>query len=564
MGEFEDGESYYPVFIFYNELDQAYTLEDKTKCFIVDSSAPIIEEIKITGVNNSVDNNYLNDLSKLNLSVICKDDETNYELYYSLVRVDDEASTIWYSTIADLKGKQTLETDKKYKIRVKVENSLGLVSIKDSESFIFDKAGPEISIHAGNFDNETSMQKNNSSIKISWQIEDYSSIKEIYYKVGTSEGTGDVSQKFIIADPAGWVKIDESVKHREGYEITEEGQLFEDGTYYISLKAIDWAGNETVKKANSIKIDTSNPAAPDVEANPFQSETNRIDFTVIFDEPEGVIRSYEYRLLDEEFNQIVDWQKSIYSVKKRNLTLTGVELQHGNIYYIEVKAEYESGFSGSSKAKIEIDQTAPEITKFEYPSYTVSNINLNWDVIENDSSYNLYLTVGKTLNGAELMDKNKVEGDSCIISFDELTSGNVIYISLIAENQAGLRNISVSKPITIDNTNPPLPMIVDEGDFTNKNNQLLVSLKLSQEDPESTNDSYKYAVLTEPVLNNETEWNECVLDADKKFVVADLNLQENTIYYIAVEVTNKAGLKSIGFSDGIIVDTTCFMAIFAK
>jgi PKD repeat protein len=122
------------------------------------------------------------------------------------------------------------------------------------------------------------------------------------------------------------------------------------------------------------------------------------------------------------------------------------------------------------------------------------------------------------------------------------------------ENGAGLTVQRISTPVLIDRTAPTPPVVIDQGNYTNHRDQLRFSWKWPIGDEESGIREYWYALTTQQAISGNEEWYCSLLE--KEVFLDELELLHGGTYYLAVKAINNAGLESVGFSDGILVDTT--------
>ncbi len=105
----------------------------------------------------------------------------------------------------------------------------------------------------------------------------------------------------------------------------------------------------------------------------------------------------------------------------------------------------------------------------------------------------------------------------------------------------------------IDKTPPTIPAVVDEGVFTNKDNQLYASW--SSEDLDTDIAEYKYEIIRGR-QNGQIIKSWSSTGSTNYVTAGGLNLSDGRTYYFGVKAKNGDGLWSdIGYSDGIIVDT---------
>ncbi|OGX33447.1 MAG: hypothetical protein A3I43_04215 [Omnitrophica WOR_2 bacterium RIFCSPLOWO2_02_FULL_50_19] len=107
--------------------------------------------------------------------------------------------------------------------------------------------------------------------------------------------------------------------------------------------------------------------------------------------------------------------------------------------------------------------------------------------------------------------------------------------------------------VTVDNSPPTIPIVSDDGIYTNSNNRLHSSWT-SSADPESGIKEYQYAIGTAKGATDLVSWSSNGLNLD--VTRTGLSLTEGQSYYITVNAINGVNLSNVGYSDGIIVDTT--------
>jgi len=107
--------------------------------------------------------------------------------------------------------------------------------------------------------------------------------------------------------------------------------------------------------------------------------------------------------------------------------------------------------------------------------------------------------------------------------------------------------------VTVDNSPPTIPIVSDDGIYTNSNNELHSSWT-SSADPESGVKEYQYAIGTAKGATDLVSWSSNGLNLD--VTRTGLSLTEGQTYYITVKAINGVNLSNVGYSDGIIVDTT--------
>ncbi|MCK4261152.1 MAG: hypothetical protein KAX49_19415, partial [Halanaerobiales bacterium] len=309
---------------------------------------------------------------------------------------------------------------------------------------------------------------------------------------------------------------------------------------YITLKAIDAAGNIATATTNRIKIDSSLPPVPDVNTDGvYVSENDKIHFTIDMDNPEQEVIGYRYRIVDDFNNMILNWQEIVISELKQDIIEDG-----------------DGSYTDSGWANVTIDSVAPQITELNHPNYASEDcLTISWLAVEDYSELTYKVKIGSASGEGDILSWRSL-GRNTQHTFDELQidDGEIVYITLYAEDGSGLSTTDISGPVIIDNTAPPIPVVIDGGLYTNDDTQLSVSWTWTQTDPESGIDKYEIALLTSKEVHGNIDW--IPVNAEVTEYTFYDTLQHNTVYFVAVKSINRAGKFSIGFSDGILVDTT--------
>ncbi|MDO8586484.1 MAG: DUF5060 domain-containing protein [Armatimonadota bacterium] len=119
--------------------------------------------------------------------------------------------------------------------------------------------------------------------------------------------------------------------------------------------------------------------------------------------------------------------------------------------------------------------------------------------------------------------------------------------------------ISAEQVAALTDSSPPTdPQVTDDGDYTNCSTSIHAEWTAS--DPESGISEYWYAIGTWPGGDDWVGWT--FAGTSTEVTVTDLDLFEWMTYFVSVYAVNGEGEWSIGYSDGITVDTVfCYASV---
>ena len=141
---------------------------------------------------------------------------------------------------------------------------------------------------------------------------------------------------------------------------------------------------------------------------------------------------------------------------------------------------------------------------------------------------------------------------------DKCATGDLIRITVLVENGVGRAAQITTAALPVDDTPPPVPLVLDQGDAVNHIRQALrFNWKLSEADGESGTAAYRYGWFLKGEATGPASWT----DAAAGTLAATVDLSssgapEGKVAVLAVKAVNKAGLDTIGYSDGILLDST--------
>lgn len=553
IGSFEDGETYYLYIQPENRLGVKGPIVQSAPVFY-DHTRPILKIGELSGGRYFNGLYYLANLKDLNLIVESSDPHSGIsKLEYALTETTSPETIQWFSSLDLLKTETNPVEGQTYYLAVSATNGTGLSSIEYTEPFIIDQSAPLLTVTAG------SEQKDNRIYQAQVITKDPETmVVKLEYAIGSTPGATDLSMGLPGADAKGWISL---ANPAERMEIRQYAEIRVGTTYYFTVKAYNITGGVTTVTTSGTKVIANDAPVVRDDGN-FTSDSNSLHFEWTYPNNPETIKAYEYQIRSEE-GLVKAWTET----RETSLVVNGLQLQHNLMYYCDVRAIFESGSIspiGTSDG-ILVDLTPPTITEFNYPAYSIGNgIDFTWVANDPESGVKCYAGIG-TSPGETLVTKGWLDlGNLKQFRISQDTTGTGIwfehgrryYLTLLVENGAGKAVQQISTAITIDRTAPDPPIVIDEGNYTNRNDQLKFTWKWPLGDAESGIREYQYALTTERSISGGEDWysnglsTEVIVDDD------DYELLQGGTYYLAVKAINNAGAESIGFSDGILIDVT--------
>lgn len=553
IGSFEDGETYYLYIQPENRLGIKGPIVQSAPVFY-DHTRPILKIGELSGGRYFNGLYYLANLKDLNLIVESSDPHSGIsKLEYALTETTSPETIQWFSSLDLLKTETNPVEGQTYYLAISATNGTGLSSIEYTEPFIIDQSAPLLTVTAG------SEQKDNRIYQAQVITKDPETmVVKLEYAIGSTPGATDLSMGLPGADAKGWINL---VNPAERMEIRQYAEIRVGTIYYFTVKAYNITGGVTTVTTSGTKVIANDAPIVRDDGN-FTSESESLHFEWTYPNNPETIKTYEYQIRSEE-GLVKAWSET----RETSILVNGLQLQHNLTYYCDVRAIFESGSIspiGTSDG-ILVDLTPPTITEFNYPAYSIGNgIDLTWAANDPESGVKCYAGIG-TNPGETLVTKGWIDlGNLKQFRISQDTTGTGIwfehgrkyYLTLLVENSAGKAVQQISTAITIDRTAPDPPIVIDEGNYTNRNDQLKFTWKWPLGDAESGIREYQYALTTERSISGGEEWYSNELSTEVIVDDDDYELLQGGTYYLAVKAINNAGAESIGFSDGILIDVT--------
>ncbi|MCK4261118.1 MAG: fibronectin type III domain-containing protein, partial [Halanaerobiales bacterium] len=559
---FEEGEKYFIAIKACNEVGGETIVVSNG--VIVDVQAP---EIKFLDQTGNIPMQYLlTDLSELTLQIEVTDLSSGVaSVKYALV-TNLENITDWKLDISNL-SECSIEDGEKYYLVVSAEDYLGNGTLKDSVPIVIDSTAPVFeSLKVGNIipgTNQYQVQWDQTYLKFYFKIKDEINLSELRYCIGITQGGKDISSK-LCGNKDGWLKFDLCDKEISS---TIENLSLNDGIYYLTVEATNEVGLKSTKISNPLEINTTLTPWPIVQDDGIYIDRKEIHFSVFFTDEEQLDESYQYQIIDENGLVLVENLNLENPHKLPDVSLTMSEsndlvMESGETYYV-VLGQNENGLFEpvSYSDGVTLDCTAPIFVKFADGEYfKEDNVYLSWEAMDLESEISEYCyQIGMTRGGGELTEGWVEIGiqDSVVLKGYNFIENELYFLTVKATNGAGKEVIKMGDGFRIDKTPPPIPLVLPEGNYTNKLNRLQASWVWTKRDLESGTLEYYYDYLT---VKDATmaEWKPVAeITGDPlatTLELIDLNLENGQTYYIAIKAIDKVGFKSIGISAGIMAD----------
>ncbi len=310
------------------------------------------------------------------------------------------------------------------------------------------------------------------------------------------------------------------------------------GRNTVIAKAVDKWGNNGLDSI-TVFYDLSEPSAFTVtDDGEYTNSITRLHatWTQSLDAESG-IAEYKYAIgTTKGATDTAGWTSAGLNTE---VTRTALNLTEGQKYFFSVKAINGAGKETVCYSDgIIADITAPVISITSHTNnqpLTTQPITVGGRIDDNNARV--------TVNGVEAYVSNGTfisEGISLQLGQYEIVA--------VAVDLAG-NSSQDSKTVIFDNSAPTLPLIIDDGDFTNKQTKLHAAW--SSYDAESGITEYRYSIGTAAGAADVAPWTSTGLTSEVTH--EGLVLSIGQIYYFNVKAKNGVGLESVSSSDGIIV-----------
>ena len=486
----------------------------------------IQSEITITA---DVDNNKWQN-GDVNFQIITQDEQSglrnveyilNGKTVYQNDFTDSRYNDLVYMDQQQIQASEEAETSAGYVLQVKVTDNAGNKTEKSAVVYI-DKTAPVIEfsgIANGAYSNATETL----TVKVDEQIYDLNSVS-----VSATRTIDGVTTPY---DMEGFAS--DSVNSKKNYTFSE------DGTYVVTVNAVDAAGNTAIPKQISFTIDKS---APKIEVNGPQNDSyHASDVSVEVNVEESF---FDTNTVTINVTKTLDGQTGnvefgSWSNQGKNSSLSRTFSEDGT-YLVEVQAKDAAGNQATAQQlTFTVDKTAPEVNINGAGDYfiTGNNITLSYDVVESYfDTNNVNIQMQKEDAAGNVTDVNVGSwvnsGKESSLTYVVKEDG--VYTTVITAVDKAGNEATARKTVTVD-TSDPIIKHVDE-----MNGKYYQVFKLPYELSEMIND------LTVPTIS-------MYLNSDEYDGVSEV--EEEGKYVFKMDVSDEVGHKAVAQAE-FIVDNT--------
>jgi hypothetical protein len=569
----KDGRTYYLVAAI---EDWAGNISDPVTVqtpILYDSTAPVAS-LSVQGLTASGGTYYLNDSTKLSTVYSCEDPDTGATAEFALVpQGSGTASSTWRGSATELRN--DLVAGQTYTISLRGTNGVGGQTLVSSFPFMFDPTAPvNLAVSATGVSSLVSGER----VHVTGSASDpESGIANLQLSIGSAPGGTDISMN-IAGNVSGYISEAGRVTGRFDFSLPE----VPDGTYYLTLVATNGAGLVNRLNATNVKLVINNQQEKLVVADqgPYTSMGDRLTGSWLY-HGKKTVSGYRYRIVGTR-GSLFNWVRTT----ETSVTVKNLSLKQGMKYQFQVQAIFSNGSTSrsSSSSGITLDETTPVFAvqgslvtpdlctstglsigwKVSDPESGIARIEAVLETYTYDSDGNLTLT---RLTDTPVPLPALETASGIVLSSDAtgkalaFTTGMKVAVTLRVTNGAGGTVDKMAPIVIIDNTPPPVPVVIDQGNAINTKTYLAAQWIWTKSDAESGTTGYQWAIMQSKEDVGSAVWHDAkmatavnlknVTDVDESAVMVD-----RSVWYFAVKAKNGAGLESIGYSDGITYDAT--------
>ena len=460
-----------------------------------------------------------------------------------------------------------LSTGEDYFVSVRATDGAGNVSnIASSNGIMIDAVDPVVTdVVEGDLSQDQDYQQDGTSLTISWAgSDDLRNFRETRQLSSYTVSLGTTPSVSNVVD---WL----DVGNIDNHEFTGLS-LQESVTYYANVKALDLAGNESdIVSGDGITIDQSGPITGSIN----DGESTDVDWVNInflsvgnwtgFNDELSGIGEYEYSLgLAPGQTQVVSWTSANLDT---SITVSA-SLTEGPTYYANLRA-IDSVLNVSEIITSDgfgLDVSAPvtgTVSDGAGDDITWTNedasLMANWQGFSDEySGIDLYeYSIGTSSGGQDVIGWTDI-GLSTTLDVDlSLDHGQTYHVNVRATDLVeNVSPVGSSNGVTIDTVAPVITYFheVQEGDPDYQGSDSSLALFWDDLDDLSGIMGHEVAIGTQPGGSDLIAWTDVGMDMSVD--LTGLELEDASIYFGSLRVTDLAGNMTEFNGNGVTVDTT--------
>ncbi|KAK7101794.1 hypothetical protein V1264_020121 [Littorina saxatilis] len=444
-----------------------------SKPFVVDRSPPGGGVIRSSAFNSSILATYSTDPTSYRVHWSGFTDPHSGLAYYrvglgSQSATPDIVPFLYVGLQTSYTWQQKVDQGKKYFTLVEACNRANLCRVTSSSSITFDNSPPTAGLITVGFDgHRTRYLGHSSSLPVQWTgfVDPQTGIQEYWWCVGTSPGSCDVIPSTHT--------MQSRATQRTVMSLPEATPL------YVSVRARNPAGLDEVSVSESVVVDTTAPkvirsprflSPRDGSVTSSQWDRSVLHLAFEFSDPGSSVVKQTVYIRSRLTGRLLTEPVHVGSDRELMLTLDDEHLAvDGDSYWATVIAcNGASLCTASHSDTLLVDSTPPVIGMLESPltwTKQIDNVSGNLRTLVNVSCKSFsdpesgmeayYVTAGRTFDGEELSggqvkilhDNSTLIQTFNIVLLEELQAGDIVYLSIVAENKAGLRSTILRKSV---------------------------------------------------------------------------------------------------------------------
>ena len=374
--------------------------------------------------------------------------------------------------------------------------------------------------------------------------------------------------------------------------LTSEAALMDHTKYVTTVRAVDFAGHVSEASSNGIMFDSSPPSNQNTVVRILHDTTEVFPVKRTFFIASLTQIALEWSGFEDRETGIVGIQLAVgqlgdatsvrlpFNIGNGNtFTITGLDLRPNLPYFVTIRALNAVGLQTNvSVGPIIVDATPPLCTVLDGSSlhqdgnfFSSYKPSLQWDIADPDSGISSLLwAVSRFPGGQDMIPFAPLAPLQLqpVTNHDLLLPTSEKFFNVLkVRNGAGVWAICSSDGFIIDDTPPQVDFILDgvrgpDGDF--HGNESTFAARFRTFDAQAPLLEIQASLWYESIAFGRiqaVQASEAVLlhnsAALAEIVVADATSLENgRLFFVQIQVTNAAGLKTTARTNGVIVDLT--------